>query len=459
MAKPPQGHSPAIRAFVIGLLAVVIGIAGAVFWEDYQKQFVYAVEVDGALLACVTTREEWRQALASTEAWAAERMGLPVALRSKVQLVKRRPDPGETPLAGQALLDACKANLNFVAVVWAISVDGKDVAYVRTEAEARQTLPSLVEDYSQSLLAKGNTVVTEVTVAQKVECHRVEAPVAEVGDVEQAKRILLRGTDRVLVHVVQKGESLWGIAKSNSLTVDDLRKANPGIKNTNVIRVGQEINLIVPDPYVTLRSKEKYTYIAYLPFAETVRQDPSKWPWESYVEKAGVRGRKEVTVEIVRENGDETSRRLLSEKLLSGPSAQSYVLGTKVYPQRAGGLVWPAPGRITSPYGWRRREFHHGMDIGAPYGASVLACKSGKVKFAGWRGGYGNLVIIDHGGGLESWYAHLSSVLVSVGQEVSRGACVGKVGSTGRSTGAHLHFEIHLDGESTNPVNYYPRGG
>ncbi len=459
MSRSPERPPPFARPFVIGLVAVVLGVLGVQWWLHYQAQFVYAVTVDGEALGYVATKDEWRLALQDTKEWAERAMGVPVALSSTVELAKVKPGPGETILTGDALRQACQAEINYVTRVWAIAVAGQDVAYVRTEAEAKQVVPSLIDDYRKSLLKKGNTNVLSISLDRQVTCHESEAPVAEVGDVEQAKRILLRGTDKTLVHVVTRGESLWGIAASASLTVADLRKANPGLTNVNVIRIGQEINLIVPDPYVNLKSTEKYAYIKYLPFGESVRQDSSLWPYEGYVEKAGVHGRNEVMVEIDRVNGDEVARRLVSERNLSGSTSQYYVQGTKVYPARSGGWIWPAPGRITSPYGYRRREFHRGMDIGAPYGASVLAAKGGKVTLAGWNGGLGKCVIIDHGNGLESRYGHLSVISVSAGDSVSGGQVIGQVGSTGRSTGAHLHFEVHLNGNSVNPIGYYPHGG
>lgn len=459
MARSPKRPPPFARPFVIGLVAVVLGILGVLWWQHYQAQFVYAITVDGESLGCVATSDEWRLALQAAHEWAEKTMGVPVALSSKVELAKVKPGPDDTVLSGDALTQACQARIGYVTQVWAIAVGGKDVAYVRTEAEAKQAVPSLIEDYRKSLLKKGSTNVLSVSLDQQVTCHESEAPVAEVGDVEQAKRILLRGTDKTLLHVVARGESLWGIANSASLTVADLRKANPSLSNANVIRVGQEINLVVPDPYINLKSTEKYTYIKYLPFGESVRQDPALWPYEGYVEKAGVHGRNEVTVEIDRVNGEEVARRSVAERNLSSSTTQDYVQGTKVYPARSGGLIWPAPGRITSPYGYRRGGFHHGMDIGAPYGASVLAAKGGTVILAGWNGNLGECVIIDHGDGLESRYGHLSVISVSVGDSVSGGQVIGQVGSTGRSTGAHLHLELHLNGNSVNPIGYYPHGG
>jgi len=126
------------------------------------------------------------------------------------------------------------------------------------------------------------------------------------------------------------------------------------------------------------------------------------------------------------------------------------------------GFQWPVIGRLSSPYGYRihpvygTRKLHSGMDIAAGRGTPISATSGGKVIFAGWRGGYGNAVIIDHGGGISSLYGHLSSFAVGTGQQVERGSVIGGVGATGTATGNHLHFEIRLAGAPTDPAPYLP---
>ena len=117
-------------------------------------------------------------------------------------------------------------------------------------------------------------------------------------------------------------------------------------------------------------------------------------------------------------------------------------------------LVWPASGPITSPYGMRWGSLHPGIDIGAGMGAPIHAAASGRVILAGYSGGYGNLIVIDHGNGLATAYAHQSRLGVSVGQAVSQGDVIGYVGSTGFSTGPHLHFEVRVNGSPVDPMGY-----
>lgn len=120
------------------------------------------------------------------------------------------------------------------------------------------------------------------------------------------------------------------------------------------------------------------------------------------------------------------------------------------------GMVWPASGPVTSGFGMRWGRMHTGIDIGAGYGAPIRAAKAGTVILASYNGGYGLTVIIDHGGGLTTLAAHQSRTTVRDGQRVSQGDVVGYVGTSGNSTGAHLHFETRLNGTAQNPLRYLP---
>lgn len=128
----------------------------------------------------------------------------------------------------------------------------------------------------------------------------------------------------------------------------------------------------------------------------------------------------------------------------------------------SGRFCWPAPSytRISSPYGYRihpifnTKKFHSGVDLAAPGGSNILAAETGRVISAGWNGGYGNCLVVDHGGGISTLYAHASKLCVSKGDYVTKGQVIAKVGTTGNSTGNHLHFEVLIGGKTTDPMAY-----
>ena len=129
-------------------------------------------------------------------------------------------------------------------------------------------------------------------------------------------------------------------------------------------------------------------------------------------------------------------------------------------PTGGGQFLWPTAGPLTSPYGWRThpifgdQRLHAGIDIGAPYGAPVIAADEGTVTYAGVMSGYGNVIVVDHGGGIATTYNHLSAFSVGSGQSVGRGVPIGAVGCTGYCTGPHLHFEVRVNGSPVDPMPY-----
>jgi murein DD-endopeptidase MepM/ murein hydrolase activator NlpD len=142
--------------------------------------------------------------------------------------------------------------------------------------------------------------------------------------------------------------------------------------------------------------------------------------------------------------------------------AASAALGDRIRSAQAGstttpsasGMIWPVAGPVTSPFGWRWGRMHEGIDIGVAYGTPIHAAASGTIIYCGWESGYGNLTVIDHGGNLATAYGHQSSIAVSCGQHVNQGDVIGYVGSTGHSTGPHLHFEVRVDGNPVDPLGY-----
>jgi murein DD-endopeptidase MepM/ murein hydrolase activator NlpD len=143
----------------------------------------------------------------------------------------------------------------------------------------------------------------------------------------------------------------------------------------------------------------------------------------------------------------------VSAQLASRIQASQGSSGVPVRPS-GGGLMWPVSGPVTSPFGWRWGRMHEGIDIAVPTGTPVHAAQSGRVIIAGWMGGYGNLVVIDHGGGLSTAYGHNSSFAVGGGASVSQGQVVAYAGSTGNSTGPHVHFEVRVNGSPVDPLGY-----
>lgn len=171
---------------------------------------------------------------------------------------------------------------------------------------------------------------------------------------------------------------------------------------------------------------------------------------------------KKLSIEIKRLQRDLAARKAAQKAASARKSSSSYSAAAVDIKYTGGKLAWPVPGsgRITSSYGYRRHpvtggyRMHTGIDIGAKHGSTIVAAEDGVVIYAGYRSGYGYTIIIDHGGGLTTLYAHSSTLISKKGAVVERGQKIAKIGSTGTATGPHLHFEVRVSGNHKNPIGY-----
>ena len=346
----------------------------------------------------------------------------------------------------------------------AIMIGGQPVVYVESVAVGQRVLDKILADY-KARYDNGGTQWQDIHFAENPSVQAANAPINQIKGLQDAENILLRGTDELRNYTVQKGDSLWLIASRNHMTVDKLQQANPQLQG-EMLQVGQVLNLVVAKPYLTILSTEQKTYTRSVPYPVQVREDPNRWPWEHVVEQKGTPGQEQVTEIIARRNGQVVGQQITQVIRLKDPTVQVELTGTRQVPRLGSGqFVWPlaVPGQITSPFGYRRwryrSEFHTGVDIATPTGTQVRAADAGMVVFTGRDGNYGYLVKVDHGGGVVTFYAHLSRILVRVGDTVKQGEVIALAGDSGRSTGPHLHFEVRVNGEPVNPFKYYPAGG
>ncbi|MDQ7794588.1 MAG: M23 family metallopeptidase [bacterium] len=460
--KPRRRHR--LPRVVLAGLAVLAVVAGLALMHAGVADAVFGIEYGGELVGVLADAPAAGEAVELFLAQAAAELGrevAPVGPLTVVQLPARESPP---PVEPEVVVAALRERVSFLTLAWAVTVNGESVLILATREEAEAVRDGILEDARRALVERQGTEVLSVRYREDVGVRQVTTHLEGFYGADEAKRILLRGTDRVDVYVVKRSDSLWSIASAHQMSVPDLQRANPQIANANLIRPGDEINLIVPTPYVNVESAELYTFTRSIAFATRTVLDPERWPHESYVRERGVAGREQVTVEIARVNGQEVERKIVNLVRLSDPQVQVNVKGSRLYPNLGSGvLAWPVGGdggRITSPYGWRWGSFHQGVDIAAVLGSPVLAADAGTVTDAAYRGNYGWVVGIDHGeGSLTTLYAHLTSNLqVKTGQVLAKGQVIGYVGSSGRSTGPHLHFEIRINGLLVDPLTQYPSG-
>jgi murein DD-endopeptidase MepM/ murein hydrolase activator NlpD/uncharacterized membrane protein len=244
-------------------------------------------------------------------------------------------------------------------------------------------------------------------------------------------------------YTIKKGDTLYEIANRFDTSVDSL-KANNNIRG-EMIHPGD--TLFVPK---TGAGGGEENHI----FANIIHEVQRGDALITISKKYGV------DVQTIKNANNLKSDRIKIGQNLVIPSEKRFSNGQFIL--QKGAFIWPVQGRITSEFGWRSdpvtgsRNLHQGLDIAVSVGTEIRAASSGEVVKSGWMNGFGKVVVIDHGDGVETLYAHNSSLLVSMGQSVNTGQIITRAGSTGKSTGSHLHFGVLVDGEARDPYKYLP---
>lgn len=299
-----------------------------------------------------------------------------------------------------------------------ITVDGKRTVLVESKEAAEETVQKVIEEYEGDPEGVIDVHVEESTSTEKMEIKTGDEP-------------------------------------PDILTVDE---AKENIHLTVVVtREEQEIDIVQCN--------------------EERRTTSDMYAGETKIESEGSNGVKKTIKEIVCENGETINEKIVEEEMIKEPVDEVILAGTKSHDGYGGGdgaadpgvsygedaaydiLKTPVPHvNISSPFGPRWGGFHNGVDFALAQGQPIYAADSGTVYYSGYSGGYGKLIKIDHGNGMQTYYAHCSSLLVSSGQHVEKGETIGLIGSTGNSTGPHLHFEVIINGNRVDPLDFLANG-
>ncbi|WP_139314392.1 M23 family metallopeptidase [Desulfosporosinus metallidurans] len=342
-----------------------------------------------------------------------------------------------------------------------LAIDNKPIFILPKQEDVQKLLQAYQQIYVQKTDA--NQVDT-VSYEEKVETRSVEVTPEEVLTTEETLEKLKQGDVRQEEYVVQPDDSWWLIARKNEMRTSEVLAGNPGANEDTALQIGQTINLMKVFPYLTVIAEGVRTETETIPFDVVTKVDSSLANGETKITQFGSDGEKEVKYTYAQRNDKIMTKEILDERVLKDAVSQVVAKGPPRRPvviafsrgsgQLALGIIWPLAGRINSYYGYREGEFHTGLDINGYQGDPYVAATAGTVVSAGWDGNYGNSILIDHGNGILTRYAHSSKLLVSARQKVSKGQTIGLVGSTGRSSGPHLHFEVIINGDYANPLNY-----
>ncbi|ATW26205.1 hypothetical protein DCMF_16800 [Candidatus Formimonas warabiya] len=436
--------------FAVGLITLVL--LGGIWLQ--KTSTAYAIVINGQQTAVFDSKSQAEQSIANFLKKKSQEIGKPVTTPDKIEIKKVQVEKKDRMFAGNTD-KILSEQLSMLVPGAAIVIDGQEKLIVADKESAEK----LIQKVKNSFTPQGkDLIVKKLDLKEKIQVAEKNVPVKEIIKEDQAFQLLTVGTEKLVTHIVESGESLWSIAKDNSMKVEDLEAANPQI-NPDKIQIGDEIKLVKAEPMLHVTAVAEYTEVKTVPFGVEVISDKNVLRGKETVKQDGKDGSKEFKYLLVQVNGQQIDKQFLDATVLSKPVNKVVVKGTKlVLASRGSGgsgqLMWPLRGSITSPFGYRHGEYHTGADIDGDIGDPVRAAEDGKVIYVGRDGNYGKLIKIDHGDGVQTWYAHLSAYEVSSGEKVARGDLIGRVGATGRAYGSHLHFEVRINGNAVNPLKY-----
>ncbi|MBQ6059452.1 MAG: peptidoglycan DD-metalloendopeptidase family protein [Clostridia bacterium] len=453
----PRHRSQYLRAFAKRCTTVFIPAASvlllcAVLYSIKDYTLGVKVYLEGREVATLKSQEEYREVSSRVERYVSGITGgdyeLGVEPTYQVALVNKK-EFSETLGLEQALLATAD---DVIGESCGLYIDGELVAVNADRYLLEKLLGEALDVYRDGEENESASVefVQDVRIESGLYARKLERSLDEI-------RLLLNPeTKQESLYEVQSGDLLSTIAPKFDMSVAQLKALNPDVSERR-LQVGTQLVVAKAVSPLTVKAMRTVTFNESIPYKTEVIKDDSKYVSETTVKTPGVEGIVAVTSEVCEIDGVEISRLETGREVISEPTTQIEVRGTKPTPKTAPSGSFRCPvtgGVVTSRFGARKRGYHTGIDIGLPRGTSIVAADGGTVTYSGWKSSYGYIVKISHGNNTETWYAHCSALLVSAGQQVSKGQPIARVGSTGNSTGPHLHFEIRINGTAVNPAPY-----
>jgi len=443
--------------FIVGILGAVLIIGGVTAYASTTSAAVYIV-VNGERTGLVSSPQEGKNLVDSILYKDGQAVGQTAMTHDQIEYESVRVK-NSTLRQEKASEQDLQSTLTYYVYGTELSISGTPVAVLPNEEELQKVLKDYQDFYTKP---SDSNKVNSVKFEEEFSSRQIETTPDKVQSAEVALAILTSGKSTTKEYTVQSGDSWWLVARKNNMRTKEVLAGNPGATEDSVLHEGEKINLVEVQPYLTVTSEGVRTVTEIIPFEVVTKTDYNLASGKSVVKQQGSDGSKQVTYSYVERNGKTIDQEVLNEDTVTKPVTQVVSKGpartTVSYVSRGSGqisgLVWPASGSISSYYGYRHGGFHTGVDIATDKGDPYVAAAAGTVVAAGWDGGYGKTILIDHGNGVMTRYAHSTQLLVSTGQYVNKGQTIGLVGSTGNSTGPHLHFEVIINGDTVNPLSY-----
>ena len=433
-------------------LIVSVAVTSAGITSGLTKNNAQAVYINDKAVGIIDNTEITEEVLYSEiHSTLNNKNDADASINEKISLVPVIASSSDTS-SEYEILNTVVNDISYSINSYNISVNGENTVCLKTLSEAE----NLLDDIKNSRTLNSPDIIS-VNFSDDVKISEEYVSPEKLMTYDDAYKVLSKNVSDKKIYTVSEGDTIEKIADKTDLSVNEISALNPGLDEDTILHIGDEIKIVEEKPFLSVETVKKVSYTEEIPYKTKEIKNNEEYKTYRKVVKKGKEGKIEITDEITYENGKEVNRKTIKETILANPEEEQVEVGTLQTPVKkaTGTFKMPVSGVLTSGFGSRWGTTHKGIDLGAPAGTPVHASDGGVVTFAGWNsGGYGYLVKISHGNGLETYYAHNSSVAVSAGDRVYQGQVISYVGSTGDSTGNHLHFEVRENGSAKNPYNY-----
>ncbi|MBR2674427.1 MAG: peptidoglycan DD-metalloendopeptidase family protein [Mogibacterium sp.] len=439
---------------VIGMVLLSITITASGMLVLFNRFTVYEYAYNGKVLGYVREQEEVTEVLEIAGQKLSENSGSSL----DVEFVANRNITFDTVDSRGKSIDNSDAAVNKLVYMTDIETeafgvyDGEELVAVVKDSDDAEKL--LLE--TQAEMSRPDTGMTLVSseFANALDIKPLNVLLISVQDNASARRQMIKGGNMEIYHIVEEGESIETLMQDFSVAAENIYdESNSDIatepEQGDKVCIHKTVEPLSVTMVETGRMKEIVEY-------KTVKRESDEYyKGDTFIEQEGVDGIQVFEGTITKESGEVVDRKTDKIETIRKVQDKIILVGTAERPKTAATGVFAMPVQrytITSPFGPRWGRMHTGLDLAGPTGTPIYASDGGTVIRAGYNGGYGNCVDIDHENGYITRYAHCSRLIVSAGDKVYQGQNIAFVGSTGNSTGPHLHFEIISNGSAINPA-------
>lgn len=387
----------------ISVIIITLMVIGNMLYFNVYRYSGYKVSIGSDTITYVKSKKEFNKIYNELQIEMKSKYNK-VSIKKDFTLDKVKVVDYDMFISGEKLKGVMLKKFNIIAEVFLMKSDNSEVAYVVSENYGKEILNSVKDYYLKKTKMDS---ITRINIQNKIS---YESAVVSVRDLHE------------------KAEIVSGLIKYN-------HKAEKPLITVKIVGHLNEEHKIEP---VTIKKS-----------SNKLKEGVEK------VQKEGIQGTKVVTTEIIALNNNTVSNKILKEKVKTSVQNKEILVGTyKPIILGTTNINSPSRGSISSSFGMRWGKMHKGVDIAAKSGTTINSVLDGTVTYAAWQDGYGKVIKVKHDGSLETTYAHCSAINVKAGEDVKQGEKIGEVGSTGNSTGPHLHFEVRENGEAKNPEKY-----